>query len=129
ALLRAPSLAAGPELVEEGDFSDERARAIFRRLGAVLGEGRVKEGWTARLLDGLDEAAAASARELLCDGREVREPERLVALVVGRARKSRRLKELEPLVLARVGGAPMDEGLYEEYKRLKSDLQGMKRGV
>ncbi|MBI3299318.1 MAG: DNA primase [Elusimicrobia bacterium] len=127
ALLRMPQLAAGG-LVEEADFADPRSRGVFRRLLALLAEGRPREGWTARMLEGLSDDEAGAARELLCDARELRDPEKLVAEVVGRARKARRLKELEPLVLGAAGGGAVDPGLRDEYRRLLSDLKGMKRG-
>lgn len=127
ALLRKPQLAAGG-LVDESDFLDPRARGVFRRLLSLLAEGRPRESWTARLLEGLSEEEAVAARELLCDAREVNDPERIVAEVVGRARKGRRLKELEPLVLGAAGGGAVDSGLRDEYRRLLSELKGMKRG-
>jgi DNA primase len=126
ALLRAPAVATGG-LVGESDFADPRARAVFARLTEALAEGRTKEALTSRLLEGLDEGAAAVARELLCDGREVTDAERTVADVVGRGRKARRLKELEPLVLDAAGGGAVDPGLKDEYRRLLADLKG-KRG-
>lgn len=128
ALLRVPALVTGG-LVEESDFSDPRARAVFARLATVLAEGRPREGWTSKLLEGLDEASSAAARELLCDGRELRDPEKIVGEVVGRARKARRLKELEPMVLGAAGGGEVDDALKDEYRRLLSDLKGMKRGT
>lgn len=119
ALLRAPALAT-TGLVEETDFADPRARAVFVRLS--------EKPNPERLLEGLEETAAAVARELLCDGREVRDAERTVADIVGRGRKARRLKELEPLVLGAADGGAVDPGLKDEYRRLLSDLKGTKRG-
>lgn len=121
-LLRAPAVAAGG-LVEESDFTDPRARAVFGRLVAALAEGRA-ETLTTRLLEGLEDSAASAARALLCDAKEVRDPEKQISDIVGRARKARRLKELAPLMLLDA----VDPGLKAEYSKLMSDLRGAKRG-
>ncbi len=119
-LLRQPAL-AGQGLVEEADLADPRAKAIFRRLREA--------GPGPRLLEGLAEDAAPLAREILCDAREVPDPAKRVAEVVGRTRRERRLKELEPIFMAAIAEGKVDPELKAEYQRLRAELQGTRKGA
>jgi DNA primase len=120
-ILRSPGLAGPGGLVTEHDFSDPAARAMFCALRRAPAPGRVLD-----LLSG-GERAAASA--LLCDEREIRDPARHMASIVGRRRKERRLREIEPVVLGMAAGEPGDPDLRDEYVRLSEELRGMKGGV
>ncbi|MEE8424763.1 MAG: DNA primase [Elusimicrobiota bacterium] len=122
-LFRAPSLAVDDELVAESDFSDARAKAIFLAMRKVLSEGEAKD-WSARLLDVLAGEQAALARSVLIDERTTADPAKVLARLVGRMRKQRRLNELEPLVTR--GG--VDCEIHEEYVRLLSELKGTGKG-
>ena len=132
-LLRSPALAASEELVDETDFTDERARRVFLRLRAAMeapdaakvGEAR----WTAAFLESLDPDDGAVARSLLCDRRECGDPARLVSGIVGRLRKERRLAEIEPLIFGRTRSGPVDPDVVAEYKRLCSELKGAQRNA
>jgi len=132
-LIRSPGLAAADEkttgdiLVDEEDFSDERARSIFRKMRELLDRrtgGGDGEGWADRLLELLEGADAALARELFCDEREVKDPAQMLGGIVGRERRQRRLDALEPRI--RSGKASADE--QQEYMRLLVELKGTRRG-
>ncbi|MFH1724620.1 MAG: DNA primase [Elusimicrobiota bacterium] len=130
ALATADERSIGDALVTESDFTDERARRIFARLREALGGPEKGGDWSTRLLDALDVRDAALVRELLLDEREALEPERVVAELVGRMRKKRRLAEIEPVVLKMVGGeTPLDPDIQREYNRLLAELSGGRRGA
>lgn len=127
-LLRSPSLTAEEGLVLEEDFSHEGARRVFSALKAIPEGSSARGDRTTRLLEALSPEDAALARELLCDGRELKNPAALAAELVGRLRRSRRLRELKPLYLKMLeGSAPMDPEVHAEYKRLLSELRGTRK--
>lgn len=128
-LLKSPALAQGGELVAETDFTDERARRVFTALLEVLGRSEGHEAWAARLLEALQPGDAVLVRELFVDAREVADPERVAAEIVGRMRKTRRLAEIEPLVIGGKPGAPVDPELCREYNRLLKELKGTRKGA
>jgi len=132
-LLRSPALSASEELVDEADFSDERACRIFLRLRSAVGVPDSAKGggarWIAGFLESLEPADASAARSLLCDRRECGDPARLVSDIVGRLRKKRRLAELEPLIFGKTKSGPVDPDIVTEYKRLCSELQGAQRNT
>ncbi|MFH2204840.1 MAG: DNA primase [Elusimicrobiota bacterium] len=130
-LFRSPGLAVDDELVAESDLNDERARRIFAGMRKALqGEGGQPEGgeWTSRLWEALAEGEAALAREILCDEREVGDPAGVLARIVRKRRKARRLAEIEPSVLAGENGHPVDPQVLKEYTQLLSELKGTQKG-
>jgi DNA primase len=128
-LFKLPSLAVDDELVAESDFGDARAREILATLRKVLNASQEHDAWSSKLLEELSDEAAALTREILCDERESRDPAQVVARLVGRKRKERRFRELEPLVLRRdEGGPPVDPEVRQEYTRLLSELKGSRKG-
>lgn len=124
-LFKEPALAAGDGLVVESDLGDARARRILAGLRQALASGRE---WFPALLEALDDEAAALAREIQCADLPGEDPAGILGGVVGRLRKQRRLREIEPLVLRRDPSAgPPDPELHREYIRLLTELKGTKK--
>ncbi|MFA6030155.1 MAG: DNA primase [Elusimicrobiota bacterium] len=128
-LLRQPALALDDALVAEADLSDPRARAVFAAMRSTYG---ASEGGTspARVLEALEGEARTLASVLLVDERALSDPAAVLSGIVGRARRERRLKELEPVVLRMAAEGGAGEGSAElktEYMRLLSELKGTRR--
>ena len=122
-VLRAPGLAASDETVAETDFTDERGRRVFLEMRRVLGRTEGHERWCDRLLEALEPGDAGLVRALLCDPREIADPARVVADIVGGLRKKRRLAEIEPVVDA----GSVDPDIRAEYNRLIAELKGTRK--
>ncbi|MBI5243357.1 MAG: DNA primase [Elusimicrobia bacterium] len=126
-LLKDPSLALSDELVAESDFSDPRARGVFAGMRRAYG-GAAGPAAPERVLDALEGEERSLVSALLVDERTIADPRSELTLKVGRLRKERRLREIEPLVMNMRLAEASAEGveLYEECVRLRGELQGSK---
>ncbi|MEK7745174.1 MAG: DNA primase [Elusimicrobiota bacterium] len=122
-LLLQPALALDDTLVSEKDFQHERARSVFAALRRALPLAPSGTGWSAALLESLSAEDAAFVRGMLVSTLEEKDPARLLSSIVGRLRRERRLKEIEPLV-AQATGPSADLELHAEYHRLLKELHG-----
>lgn len=124
-LFKEPALAVGDGLIAESDFNDARARRILAGLRKALGSG---QEWFPALLEALDDEAASLAREVQCADLPADDAAGIVGGMVGRMRKQRRLREIEPLVARRDPSAgPPDPELHREYTRLLTELKGTRK--
>jgi len=129
-VLKKPALSQSDDLLSESDFADPRSRAVFAAMRKGFGGASGAVPSVAAALSPLEGEDQRVATALLCDERDIGEPDAHLSAVVGRLRKERRFREIEPLVLQMRPAEAQGEGsgLYQEYQTLLSDLKGTRKG-
>ena len=123
-VFKEPSLA---KLVGEEELASPAARRIRAALeGMQAASG--SQDWSSKLMERLEEGDRAAASRLLIDDKTYLDPEETLTALLDKRRWMKRLKELEPEVLAMGSqGKPVREDLKQEYMRLLTQLKGTKR--
>mgnify|MGYP001558758781 CR=1 FL=1 len=123
-VFKEPSLA---KLVGEEELASPAARRIRAALEGMQAASGAQD-WSSKLMERLEEGDRAAASRLLIDDKTYLDPEETLTALLDKRRWMKRLKELEPEVLAMGSqGKPVREDLKQEYMRLLTQLKGTKR--
>ncbi|MBI5883866.1 MAG: DNA primase [Elusimicrobia bacterium] len=117
-IMRRPALSAG---IREADWTSAAAARIWQALRALDASDTA---WTSRLMAALSPEDKVLASALLVGESPSRDPEADLAAILGRLRRERRLREIEPLMK---GDGPVDGAIVEEYRKLLSELKGSRK--
>ncbi|MBI5623882.1 MAG: DNA primase [Elusimicrobia bacterium] len=117
-VMRQPGLAAS---VQETDWTSAAAARIWR---ALSGLDVSDAAWPQRLMAALPPEDRILASALLVGESPSRDPEADLSAILGRLRREKRLREIEPLMK---GDAPVDGAIMDEYRKLLTELKGSRK--